>query len=151
MFFRELGVPIKEIQQALSRPDTNLMDLLENHRQRLQQNINRVEKLIDTIDQTIATLKGERTMKDKEYFASFDESQYEAEAQQRWGSTTQYRESQRKWSSYTKSQKDAIKAEGGQLAIRMVTESQSAKPDDQDVQTAVGEYFNYLKHLFLQL
>ena len=65
-------------------------------------------------------------MKDKEYFASFDESQYEEEAQQRWGSTTQYRESQRKWSSYTKSQKEAIKAEGGHLAIRMVTESQSA-------------------------
>ncbi len=84
----------------------------------------------------------------KEHFEGFDEVKYEQETQQRWGNTPQYNESQKKWSSYTKSQKDAIKAEGVRLAVRMVTQDPNTLPDDPAVQTTVGEYFNYLNKYF---
>lgn len=148
MFYRELDVPVKDIQQSLSRPDFNHLDTLVNHRQHLEQNISRLEQLLDTVDQTIATIKGEWTMTDKEYFLGFDETQYEEETRQRWANTSKYKESQKKWSSYTKSQRDAIKAEGRHLAVRMVTEDPNVFPDNPDIQIAVGEYYNYINTYF---
>ena len=53
-------------------------------------------------------ISGFPKMAESEYFEGFDETQYEDEVKERWGNTTQYAESQRKWSSYTKEEKDAI-------------------------------------------
>lgn len=148
LFFRELDVPLKDIQLIVSRPDFNRLHALQKHRSSLQNKAKRLSKLIDTIDQTIATVNGEWMMSDKDYFEGFDESQYESETRERWGHTSQYAESQKKWASYSKDQKEAIKAEGGRLAIRMVTEDPNTRPDDPGVQAAVGEYYAYLTKYF---
>jgi hypothetical protein len=107
-----------------------------------------LDRLIDTVDQTIATLKGEWVMTDKEYFDGFDETQYEEETKERWGSTPQYAESQKKWASYSREQKEAIKDEGGRLTLRMVSKDPNASPDDPDVQAAIGEYHAYINKYF---
>ena len=59
-------------------------------------------------------------MTDKDYFEGFDETKYEEEAKERWGQSAAYAQSQRNWGSYSKEQKDAIKAEGADLMVRMV-------------------------------
>ena len=147
LFFRELDVPLKDIVLMMSRPDFNLRQALEDHRRALHQRAQRLEKLIDTVDQTIATLQGEWIMSEKDYFEGFDESQYAEETKQRWGHTPQYAESQRKWGSYSKEQKDAIKAEAKGFSLRMVGNADS-KPGDPDVQAAVGEYHAYINKYF---
>jgi DNA-binding transcriptional MerR regulator len=147
LFFRELDVPLKEIQFIMSRPDFNLLCALKRHRSALMHRAERLNKLIDTVDLTIAELNGEVIMNDKEHFEGFDERKYEEEARQRWGSTPQYAESQRKWGSYSNEQKEAIKAEGGRITLRMVADA-SAKADDADVQAAIGEYYAYLNKYF---
>ena len=86
-------------------------------------------------------------MSAKDYFEGFDESQYEEETRQRWGHTPQYAKSQRKWGSYSKDQKNAIKVEGGQITMRMAGNANSA-PGDPDVQAAVGEYHAYINKYF---
>ena len=143
-FFRELDVPLKEIQLIMSQPDFDLLSTLKNHRSVLQSKVSRLETLIDTIDQIITLEMGERTMSDREIFEGFDESQYEDEVRERWGDSPRYAESQAKWSSYSEEQKQAIKAEGGDLAVRMVGKDPNASPDDADVQTAIGEYHAYI-------
>ena len=148
LFFRELDVPLREIELIMSRPDFDLLRAMENHRLAIQGRAQRLQKLLDTLDQTIATLEGERTMTDEEYFEGFDESQYEEEARERWGGSPMYAESQAKWSSYSLEQKEAIKAEGGRLSIQMVSENPDAAPDDPDVQAAIGEYHAYLNKYF---
>ena len=148
LFFRELDFPLKDIHLLMSLPDFNLLRALQEHRAALQNRVCRLEKLIGTVDQTIATIKGEKTMTDKDYFEGFDESQYEEETRERWGHTPQYAESQKKWTSYSKEQKDAIKAEGGRITVRMVSENPNAKPDDPDVQAAVGDYLAYINNYF---
>ena len=132
----------------MSSPDYDLLSILEKHRSALETKVRRMETLIDTLDQTIASEKGVRTMTDKEIFEGFDESQYEDEARERWGDSPRFAESQAKWSSYSEEQKEAIKAEGGRLAVRMVSENPDASPDDADVQTAIGEYHTYLNKYF---
>jgi len=78
----------------------------------------------------------------------FDETQYEKETRERWGDTRQYAESQEKWAAYSREEKDAIKAHGGRLTIRMVGEDLDASPDDPEVQAAIGEYHAYLNRCF---
>jgi DNA-binding transcriptional MerR regulator len=148
LFFRELDVPLEEIQRIMSRPDFNPLQALEKHQSALQQRARRLDRLIETVDQTIAGLKGEWEMTDKDYFDGFDEKQSEEEIRQRWGDAPQYAESQAKWGGYTKAQKEAIKAEGGRLTVRMVPLSPQTPPDDPDVQAAIGEYHAYLNKYF---
>ncbi len=148
LFFRELDVPLKEIQLIMSSPDFNLLGALEKHRSSLQSKAKRLDKLIETVNQTIASIKGETIMTAKEYFKGFDESQYEEEARERWGNTNRYAESQKKWASYSKEEKEAIKAEGEDLTNRMVSKDPNVSPDDPDVQAAVGEYHTYINKYF---
>lgn len=148
LFFRELDVPLKDIHLIMSRPDFSLLRALEEHRDSLENRAKRLGKLIDTVDRTIETIKGDQIMTAKDYFEGFDETQYEEEARQRWGNTPQYAQSQKKWASYSKEQKDAIKVEGGRLTIRMVSDDPNASPDDPDVQAAIGEYHAYINKYF---
>jgi len=148
MFFRELDVPLKDIQLILSRPEFNLVSALEKHRTTLKAKANRLATLIETVDQTIETIKGEWRMSDKDYFQGFDESQYEEEARQRWGKTPQWAESQKKWSGYSQEQKEAIKKEGGEITFRMVGTDPTLSPDDPDVQAAIGAYHAYINKYF---
>ena len=148
LFFRELGVPLSDIQTMMSLPDFSLMEALENHRKALQARASRLDRLIDTVDQTIATIKGEWIMTAKDYFEGFDETRYADEVRERWGQTPQFAESQKKWAGFSKDQKEAIKAEGGRITLRMVGSDPNASPDDPDVQAAVGEYYAYLNRNF---
>ena len=87
-------------------------------------------------------------MSDKELFEGFDEHLYEEEAQELWGDSQKYQESQKKWSSYSEDRKDQIKDEGNQIIRRMVTENPATKPDDPAVQEAVADYYTYLNKYF---
>jgi hypothetical protein len=82
------------------------------------------------------------------YIKGFDKTQYEEEARQRWGETRQYAESQKKWTSYSKAKKKAIKSEGDRLIARMVSEDPNTAPDDPNVQAAIGEYYAYINKNF---
>jgi DNA-binding transcriptional MerR regulator len=148
LFFRELDVPLNEIQQIMNQPDFNLESALLDHRARLQKRSQRLETLITTIDQTIANLQGDRKMTAEELFEGFDESQYDGEVQERWGDSWQYAESEEKWTSYSKEEKAAIKAEGERLTVAMVSENPSAAPDDPGVQAAIAEYHAYINQYF---
>jgi DNA-binding transcriptional MerR regulator len=71
LFYRELGFELKRIKKILGRRDFEKIDALQSHRKVLQQNLARTGRLIDTIDKTIAHLKGTKPMKSEEIFAGF--------------------------------------------------------------------------------
>ncbi len=148
LFFRELGMPLKEIHLILNHPGFDLLDALEAHRRSLQERSRRLEQLLHTVDRTIATLQGKGKMTAKDYFEGFDERQYEAEARERWGHTPQWAESRRKWASYSQDQKEAIQQEGSRITQAMVGTDPNLRPDDPAVQASVGEYYTYLNRYF---
>ncbi len=148
LFFRELDVSLKEIDLIINRPDFNIAIALEKHRSSLKNKVKRLNALIATIDITIKAIQGEKKMTGKDYFKGFDETHYEDKVKARWGSTPQYAESRNKWASFSKEQKEAIKAEGERIAIRMVGTDPNISPDDPDVQAAVGDYHAYLNKYF---
>ncbi len=148
LFFRELDFPLKGISEILEQRDFRLLDALEDHQKAIQKKIQQYQTLLGTVQRTISSIQGVENMDDQEYFVGFDEKKYEGEAQERWGRTDQYKESQRKWSSYSQEKKEEIKQEGGEITLRMVTDDPAARADDPGVQQAVGDYHHYLNKYF---
>jgi len=73
LFFRELGIPLEEIKEIITRKNFDQITAMEQHRNRLQAQIKKSELLIDTIDKTIKNLKGEKKMNDKGLYQGFHE------------------------------------------------------------------------------
>jgi DNA-binding transcriptional MerR regulator len=71
LFYRELGFSLNDIQRIISSDDFNKIDALISHKYILAQSLNRTTKLIKTIDQTVAHLRGEITMREEELFVGF--------------------------------------------------------------------------------
>ncbi|MFZ4674077.1 MAG: MerR family transcriptional regulator [Chlamydiia bacterium] len=82
LFFRELGFELKKIQKILGKGDFDKVAALRSHRNVLYSNIERTEKLIQTIDKTIDHLTGGKKMKDQEMYCGFLTKEQQAEYQQ---------------------------------------------------------------------
>jgi DNA-binding transcriptional MerR regulator len=114
LFYRELGFGLDEIAGVLDATDFDVLRALEDHRGALQRRLGRLRRLVQTVDQTIAHLRGERPAEAKDLFAGFSDEQqtaYENEAVARWGEGV--RESARRWKAYSLEKRQAIMAEAG--------------------------------------
>jgi DNA-binding transcriptional MerR regulator len=81
LFHRELGVPLSEIAELLEMEGDDQIGALLRHRERLLAEQARFSQLIETIDRTVADLKGEDTMTNADLYKGFSaEKQAEYEA-----------------------------------------------------------------------
>lgn len=89
LLFRELDFPLGEIRRILERPGYDPAEALEAHRGILREKGERIARLQDLLDRTIAQMRGETDMlSDKELYEGFSEERIEAmkeEARRRWG------------------------------------------------------------------
>ena len=148
LFFRELEVPLKEILDIIQNPAYDPIDVLESHRDALQKDLARTGTLITTLEKTISMIKGEQEMAEKDLFNGFNEKKYAQETKDRWGGTDKYKQSQKRWSSYSEEEKEAIKKKGEAITACMVGSDPDTQPDDKDVQKAIGDYLVYLNKNF---
>ena len=81
LFHRELGVPLDEIAELVALESDDQVGVLLQHRVRLEAHRERLSVLIETIDKTIAGLKGESPMSNADLYKGFSaEKQAEYEA-----------------------------------------------------------------------
>jgi predicted ester cyclase len=71
LFYRELGFPLNDIKRIISSDDFSKINALISHKQVLEQSLDRTAKLIKTINQTLAHLRGKITMSNEEFFDGF--------------------------------------------------------------------------------
>lgn len=71
LFYRELGIELRQIRRLLGRPEFERVDALRSHRDALQERLARTRRLLETIDRTIDHLEGRAMMKDEQIFAGF--------------------------------------------------------------------------------
>ncbi len=72
LFFKELGLTLKQIRNILGKNDFNQIAALHSHRKALSCEWEKIGQLLKTIDKTIKHLKGTKKMKDKEMFDGFN-------------------------------------------------------------------------------
>ncbi|HEY6458080.1 MAG TPA: TipAS antibiotic-recognition domain-containing protein [Steroidobacteraceae bacterium] len=88
LFQRELDVPLSEIAERLDLDGENQIGALQQHREKLEAEALRYRILIETIDCTIADLKGERFRANADLYKGFSpekQAGYEAWLIERYG------------------------------------------------------------------
>lgn len=88
LFHRELGVPLGEIAGLLDLEGADQVGVLLRHREKLEAERERFRVLIDTIDRTVADLKGDTPMPNADLYRGFSaekQAEYEAWLIERYG------------------------------------------------------------------
>jgi DNA-binding transcriptional MerR regulator len=92
LLYRATGMPLADIKQVLEQPDADAHEQLARQRKRLEDKRLETEKLIETIDKTIACLEGTAEMNDAEKFEGLkknlvedNERVYGQEMRLNWG------------------------------------------------------------------
>ena len=88
LLHRELGLPLIEIAAIIDAPGFDRLEALQAQRDRLVEEAERFALLINTIDRTIASLKGDRRMRNADLYKGVSaekQAQYEAWLTERYG------------------------------------------------------------------
>lgn len=95
LFFRERGISLDKITNILYQEGFDKVKVLKEHLSELQKQRNRLDGLIDTVELTLAAMKGEIKMSDSQKFANFkkeaieeNELKYGKEVRERYGDET---------------------------------------------------------------
>ena len=157
LFFKELDFSLDEIQTVLAQPGFDVVHALQVHRQALLERVERLNRLIQTIDKTTLHLtlvsapegvKDKFTMKNKEYFEGFSEEkqkQYEAEIRQKYGEKAF--DGVTDWNSYSPEQKKRIIAESAAIYddIAAAMDKGYASPE---VQQIIARWHQHLRYFY---
>jgi DNA-binding transcriptional MerR regulator len=114
LFYRELDFGLDEIADILADPSAGTDDHLRKQHRLLRQRRARDEALLAAIEREMEARKMGMSLTQEEQFEIFGTDklgEYAEEAEQRWGDTDAWRESQRRSAAYTKDDWIAIKAE----------------------------------------
>ena len=133
--YRELGFGLDDIAAILDDPRNDPIDHLRRQHALLTDHIERLEAMVAAVEMTMEARKMGISLNPEEMFEVFgdeDPSQYADEAEQRWGETDAYKESQRRVSSYTKDDWLRIKEEGADVERRLAAALASGAPADSE-------------------
>ncbi len=149
LLYRELDMPLDDIKKIVTESRFDVLGALESHKEALQRQVSRLNRLLVTVDNTIQHLKGEKPMSEKGLFEGFSEEQqekYALEAEQMYDPET-VRESNRKWKSYSAAKKESILAEGKAVYVDMI----AAMPKGADslvVQAIVQRWRDHMDYFW---
>lgn len=149
LFLKELSFSLGQIKAILDQPGFELLEMLETHRISLSREAERMKKLVTTIDNTIAALKGEKIMHEEDLFSGFSEekqAEYQKYAEQNWDKKLVSQSVQR-WNSLTEEGKKALLQDGSRITTSIV----EAIPNGYDspvVQALVAEWHQYINRFY---
>lgn len=126
--YRELGFPLEEIATILADPDGDPVRHLRRQHALLLDRMARLRTMVEAIELMMEAqqMGVQLTPEEKfEVFGDSDPDQYAAEAEQRWGGSEAYQQSQRRAASYTKDDWLEIKA-GTERLYRRIAEAMAA-------------------------
>ncbi len=82
LLYRELDLSLADIQAILGRRDFDVLKALQTHRDELTRRIAQIERLRNTVDDTILHLKGKKQMSQKQFFKGFTDAEQEEHEKQ---------------------------------------------------------------------
>ncbi|WP_307676485.1 MerR family transcriptional regulator [Streptomyces sp. V4I2] len=114
LFYRELGFPLEEVAALLDDPAADPRAHLRRQHDLLTARIEKLQKMAAAVEHAMEarTMGMNLTPQEKfEVFGDKDPEQYAEEAEQRWGDTEAYAETQRRAARYTKDDWQRMQAE----------------------------------------
>jgi DNA-binding transcriptional MerR regulator len=154
LLFKELDFSLQEIKTISESKDFDRKHCLITHKELLVEKKKRLEKIISSIETTINSIEGGVKMNEKEMFEGFDmteleklKEKYAEEANQKYGNTEAYKESNKKTSKYTKDDWSIVMAKGDEIYTKLAT-LMDKSPEDSEVQKVVAAWRQHITDNF---
>jgi len=142
LFYRELGLPLDEIERLLNNGDIDRAGTLRNQRDQLVAKVGHLRQMVAAIDGTLAADEKGFDMDAKEtleVFGDFDPTKYQEEASDRWGHSDSYRESEKRTARYTTSDWERLGSEADEIDQAFLALMDAGTPSDSEQAAAVAE------------
>ena len=113
--YRRLGFALEEIALLLDDPSTDVGEHLRRQREAVMTRLDEMRELVTALDRALEKeMSGVKLTKQeqKELFGDGFSEDYAVEAEERWGGTPAWKQSQKRTSKYTKADWVQIKDEG---------------------------------------
>ena len=152
LFYRELDFSLEQTKAILDDPEFDFVQALQTHRESLVQIYQRMNQLIQTVDQTLEKIEGDQGMalKDKDLYKGFDKEKID-----RWNKEVDEKydpekvaESRHNVGKMSKGQFDNIQKEGDRvtLAISGLMDKAAGSPE---VQTLIQEHHAWIENFYI--
>ncbi|MDN4495179.1 MerR family transcriptional regulator [Ureibacillus aquaedulcis] len=152
LFFRELEVDLETIIQIMNEPNFDQSNALIHHYNQLVQKRARLDKLIETIDKTIAHQKGEITLNNHEKFEAFkdnlvteNEQKYGEEIRKKYGDKT-VDESNAKFRGMSKEDYEAMEKLGNEILELLPKAFKTGDPSSELAQQLAAKHKEWLTY-----
>jgi DNA-binding transcriptional MerR regulator len=150
LLYRELDLPLAEIRRILDDPGFDPVRALAQHRRTLELQAERLARLVNTIDRTIARLtEVDMSLTDEELYEGLPKEQVE-----RWKREVDERydpklvaESNRRVHAMSKDQWNDVKAEGDAISRRMA-ELMGRAAGDPEVQATIARQHAWIENFY---
>jgi DNA-binding transcriptional MerR regulator len=142
LFYRELDFGLDEIAEILADPSAGTDDHLRRQHRLLRERLARNQALLGAIEKEIEARKMGISLTPAEQFEIFGTdkfAEYYEEAEQRWGDTPAWKQSQRRAAAYTKEDWIAIKREADNNIQRFAGALRAGEPPSSDVAMDLAE------------
>lgn len=145
LYYRELDFPLEDIATMLGGGGPNgpsVAEHLARQHKLLCERLARTQAMVAAIEREMeATMTGNKlTPEEKlEIFGADYDSSWEGEAEQRWGNTAAWQQSQQRTARFSKSDWKRVKAEGDQFNDELVAAFISGAAPDSEVAIALAE------------
>ncbi len=149
LFYRELDIPLAEIRQILDQPHFDTVASLESHKKALTARLERMKKLIKTVDKTIFNLKEGIMLKHEELYDGLSRAQAEAyrnEVIEKWGEDV-VEKSEQQLRSMSKSELHQLKEDFIALN-RQLEACKGLAPEEEEVQRLIARHYQFISHFW---
>ncbi len=150
LFFKELRFPLRKIKEIMQNPDFDILQVLQSHKQILEHDKERIEKIIAAMQEAIQMKGGESSMSTDDMFAGFNKKEleeYKIESEKRWGHTDSYKQSQERVKNFSKEDWEKMNTERDEILTSLCKEMHAGY-DDPEVQKLIDAYFQYMQHFY---
>jgi DNA-binding transcriptional MerR regulator len=149
LFYRELDMPLDEIKKIMAESSFDVLGALQSHKEALNKQVTRLNRLMQTVDNTINHIKGKTKMNVKGLFEGFsgeEQEKYAQEAEQMYDPET-VRASNKKWKAYSAAKKEAILAEGKSIYVDLAAVI-SKGAASKEVQAVIARWHKHMQYFW---
>jgi DNA-binding transcriptional MerR regulator len=129
--YRALGFDLRKIATILDDPRIDTLDHLRQQRELLRTKADHLEAMVRTVEKMMEARKmGINLNPDEmfEVFGDFDPTEHQAEAEERWGKTDAFKESQKRTSKYRKEDWKRLGKEAEEIGARLADAMKTGLP-----------------------
>jgi DNA-binding transcriptional MerR regulator len=148
LFFKACGFSLAEIKMMLTSPGFNRDKAFILQKKYLLHEKERIDAMLDTLEKTIRSRKGDQKMTQKEKFAGFamGDNPYEEEARRLWGEEA-VNESNAKINSLSPREQNAV-AENMEELFLELGKIRLEEPDSLVAQAAMNKMYQFFNNNF---